>query len=156
MAIAITLRQYLEDHDVPYDVMVHKRTSTSWQTAHACQLSANCVAKAVALSREGGFVIAVIPANCRVEIDRIRRLVPGPVEMASEDEIEALFPDCEAGALPPIASAYGLDVVVDESLDALPDVYLEGGDHHSLIHMRGRDFRNLLQDAPRASIATQA
>ena len=153
MAIALTLKQYLDDRDIEYDVMVHERTSTSWQSAKACHVPADCLAKAVVLSREGGFLIAVVPADCKVRLDAIRSFVPGAIAMASEDEIGELFPDCEAGALPPLASAYGMDVVVDGSFNDRPDIYFEGGDHQSLVHVRGREFRDLLSDAPHARIA---
>ncbi len=153
MAIALTLQQYLDDYDVDYDVMVHERTSSSSQTAEVCHVPADCLAKAVALSREGGFLIAVVPATSKVQLDAIRSFVAGPISMASEAEIGGLFPDCEVGALPPLASAYGLDVVVDVSFDDRSDIYFEGGDHRSLIHIRGREFRDLLPDAPHACIA---
>ncbi len=74
-----------------------------------------------------------------------------PVALASEDEIAELFPDCDAGAVPPIAEAYAVDAFVDESLDKQPDVYLEGGDHRSLIHISGEEFRCAHEGrAPRA------
>ena len=59
MAIALTLQQYLDDQFIDYDVMVHERTSTSSQSATASHVSADCVAKGVVLSREGGFLIAI-------------------------------------------------------------------------------------------------
>ena len=34
--------------------------------------------------------------------------------------------DCEPGAVPPLGAAYGLDVVVDDSLTDHSDVYFEG------------------------------
>ncbi len=153
MAIALTLKQYLDDHDIDYDVMVHDRTSTSWQSAKACQVPADSLAKAVVLSREGGFLIAVVPADCKVQLDAVSALLPGGVAMASEDEIGELFPDCEPGAMPALASAYGMDVVVDRSLDDRSDIYFEGGDHQALVHVRGSQFRDLTGDSPHAQIA---
>jgi Ala-tRNA(Pro) deacylase len=46
-----------------------------------------------------------------------------------------------------------LEAIVDDSLDRQGDVYLEGGDHRSLIHIRGAQFRDLMKDMPRGSIA---
>lgn len=152
MAIALTLKQYLDDHDVDYDVMVHERTNTAWQSAKACAVPADCLAKAVVLSREGGFLIAVLPADRKVRLDAVKSLMPGRVTMATEDEIGELFPDCEFGAMPPLASAYGLDVVVDNSLDDVSDIYFEGGDHRALVHVRGAEFRDLLRDVPHVAI----
>jgi Ala-tRNA(Pro) deacylase len=55
-----------------------------------------------------------------------------------------VFRDCASGAVPPIGPAYGLETVVEERLLAEPDVYFEGGDHESLVHVRGEAFRELV------------
>ena len=49
--------------------------------------------------------------------------------MANEEQIETLFIDCEPGAVPALGAAYGLKVIVDDSLAKEPEVFLEGGDH---------------------------
>jgi len=73
--------------------------------------------------------------------------------MANEDQVEALFRDCEPGAVPALGAAYGLKVIVDESLAKEPEVYLEGGDHASLVHLSGVTFVKLLADARHAYFA---
>jgi Ala-tRNA(Pro) deacylase len=153
MGIALTLQEYLDDRHVAYDVMLHRRTHCSYDTARASHVPGDRVAKAVVLTREGGFVVAVVPASARVRVDVIERMLHCPVELASEEEIVELFPDCETGAVPPIPEAYAVDAFMDESFDTQPDVYLEGGDHRSLIHISGTEFRSLMKDARRASIA---
>ena len=42
---------------------------------------------------------------------------------------------------------------IDESFDGQPDIYLEGGDHRSLVHMSGESFRSIMKDVRRGSIA---
>ncbi|HYZ32617.1 MAG TPA: YbaK/EbsC family protein, partial [Crenalkalicoccus sp.] len=65
-------------------------------------------------------------------------------------EIARLFDDCELGAVPPIGAAYGVPVLVDESLDGAAELYFEGGDHRTLVHVGGAAFRALTKDARRA------
>jgi Ala-tRNA(Pro) deacylase len=103
------------------------------------------LAKAVVLTREGGFVVAVVPANAQVRLDTIERMLHCPVSIASEEEIGELFPDCDKGAVPPLPEAYAVEAFIDDSLEQQPDVYLEGGDHRSLIHMSGEQFRSLMR-----------
>jgi Ala-tRNA(Pro) deacylase len=154
MGIALTLQQYLDDKHIDYDVLVHKRTHCSQDTARASHVPGERLAKAVVLTREGGFVVAVVPACSQVRLEAIERMVHCPVSMASEDEIVELFPDCDTGAIPPIAEAYAVEAFIDSSLDQQPDVYLEGGDHRSLIHLSGDQFRSLMQGVRHAPIAT--
>ncbi|HEY7669276.1 MAG TPA: YbaK/EbsC family protein [Hyphomicrobium sp.] len=153
MGIALTLQQYLDDKHIDYDVLMHKRTHSSEGTARASHVPGERLAKGVVLTREGGFVVAVVPACSKVRMDVIERMLRCPVGLASEDEIAELFPDCDTGAVPPIAEAYAVDAFVDESLDTQPDVYLEGGDHRSLIHISGDEFRALMKDVRHAPIA---
>ncbi|WP_072375217.1 YbaK/EbsC family protein [Hyphomicrobium sp. NDB2Meth4] len=156
MGIALTLQEYLDDKHVPYDVMRHKRTHCSFDTARASHVPGDRLAKGVVLTREGGFVVAVVPATARVRLDVIEKMLRCPVDLATEDEIGELFPDCDVGAVPALADAYAVDAFIDESFDKQPDIYLEGGDHRSLVHMTGEAFRNIMRDARRARIADLA
>lgn len=153
MGIALTLQEYLDDNHVPYDVLRHKRTNCSFDTVRASHVPGDKLAKAVVLTREGGFVVAVVPASARVRVDVIEKMLRCQVELASEDEITELFPDCDLGAVPPLAEAYAVDAFLDESFDKQPDIYLEGGDHRSLVHLSGEAFRSLMKHVRRARIA---
>jgi Ala-tRNA(Pro) deacylase len=156
MGIALTLQQYLDDKHIDYDVLTHKRTHSSQGTVRASHVPGERLAKAVVLTREGGFVVAVVPACSQVHLDAIERMLHCHVSMASEDEIAEIFPDCDTGAVPPIAEAYAVDAFIDDSLDQQPDVYLEGGDHRSLIHISGDEFRSLMKDVRHAPIAAHS
>jgi len=153
MGIALTLQEYLDDNHVPYDVMRHKRTHCAFDTVRAAHVPGDRLAKAVVLTREGGFVVAVVPATGRVSLSAIERLLRCHVDLATEDEICELFPDCDIGAVPPLSEAYAVDTFIDQSFDKQPEIYLEGGDHRSLVHMTGEAFRILMKSARRAPIA---
>ena len=140
MSISPILHAYLKDKNIEYDVLSHEHTGSSSETAQASHIPGDSLAKGVVLSREGGFTLAVVPASCHVKLDAVGVLIPGPIRLATEDEIESIFPDCEVGAVPPIGAAYGIDVVIDESLEATDDIYFEAGDHESLIHLSSAQF----------------
>ena len=55
------------------------------------------------------------------------------IAFASEAEIGAIFSDCAPGAIPPVGAAYGLDTIIDDSIDDLQDVYLEGVERKELV-----------------------
>ena len=81
----------------------------------------------------------------------------GPdVGLADENEIVQLFGDCAPGAVPPIGNCYGLDVIVDESIEAQPEVYMEAGDHETLLHMKHADFARLTAAAQHARFSISA
>src|SRR5262245_26121674 len=99
MAIALTLQQYLSDHGIDYELMTHDRTKSASQTAQASHVPADRLAKGVVLTREGGYVMAVLPASRKVRLDVIEEMLHCSVGLATEDEVTSLFPDCSRFAL---------------------------------------------------------
>ena len=73
------------------------------------------------------------------------------LELVPEAELASIFTDCEVGAIPPIGQAYAIDMIVDNKLLDCEDLYLEAGDHRSLVHLRSDEFKRLIQNAPHAS-----
>lgn len=156
MAIALTLKQYLDENHIPYEIEEHKHTSTSLATAHACAIEPDDIAKGVLARCKDGYVLAIVPASRRLELSRLGGWIGQPVGLATEDDIAAAFPDCESGCLPPVAAAYGLSAIVDTRLNGRRDVYFEGGDHRSLVHISGLEFDRLCNDVPRVQISKPA
>jgi len=150
MGIAITLAQYLVERGVPYDVIEHPHTETASQSAAASRVPPDRIAKAVVLKGGDGFMLAVLPASRHIQFGELRKELGRDVDIAKEEQIETLFVDCESGAVPALGGAYGLKVIVDDSLANQPEMYLEGGDHASLVHISGAAFRELLADAQHA------
>jgi Ala-tRNA(Pro) deacylase len=153
MTIAASVSDYLSHEGIRYDLLTHSNTQDSAHTAQTAHIPGDQLAKCVVLEDENGYLMAVLPASHRLDLRAVRDELNRPVELASEHELVALFSDCEPGAIPPLAPAYGIEAVVDQSLGDLPDVYFEGGDHVSLVHVSGRDFLKLMSDAPHRYIS---
>jgi Ala-tRNA(Pro) deacylase len=147
MSIAPTLARYLDQH-ANYDMMMHAPTPTSARTAEACHISGDRLAKGVVLHCGGEYLLAVIPASHHIDMPDLTKQLGVAVDFASENEIGKLFPDCVLGAVPPIGDCYGIETIVDDSIDGQPEVYIEGGDHETLIHMDHAQFADLTAHAP--------
>lgn len=147
MGMAITMREYLESSGVPYETVAHPRETTASRIAQQSHVAGDLLAKAVLLTGESGYMLAVLPSTCRASLADLSRMLDERVGLATEQEIDLNFRDCDHGAVPPVGQPYGLPVCVDEALDAVSDVYFEAGDHETLVHMRGEDFRRLMADA---------
>ena len=143
MGIAISLKDYLEATDVAFDCVTHKRTTRAMESAVVSRIAAERLAKAVVLRHRDGYVMTVLPASRTVNIDDVGGWLKQPVALATEEEIAPLFPDCELGAIPPLGAAYGMHTLVDQELDEQDEIYFEAGDHKTLVHLTGRQFRKL-------------
>lgn len=147
MSIAPTLQRYLAAEDIQYDVIPHDPTLSSMRTAEVCLISGDCLAKGIVLRRNSGYVLAVLPASHHIRLSDLRSQLGDSVEMAKEAEIDRLFSDCVHGAVPPIGQCYGLPLVVDDSIEAQPEIYMEAGDHETLLHMDRAQFVHLTANA---------
>ena len=156
MAIPATLFKYLRQNGVSYDVITHHKTNCSRMNALAAQVPEDSVAKAVVIKRRKGFVLAVVPASREVALRGLGALLAQPVCLATEQEIEGLFTDCVVGAVPPLGQAYGIRTVVDRQLLDREDIYFEGGDHRTVVHLKGGAFRRLMDKVPHRNISRQA
>ena len=154
MGIAMTLQQYLDDLHVAYDVTTHKKTGCSSMTAQASHVPDDNLAKGVVLKWGSTYILAVLPASRHVELDKVKEIVDGPVSLASEQEASEQFPDCEDGAIPVLGVAYKLPCVVDERLEHRDDIYFEGGDHRTLVHLSGEQFDRLMYEVPHGQFST--
>lgn len=153
MGIALTMQEYLEDNHVAYDVARHGKTGSSAMTAHASHVPGGALAKGVVLRWNGSYLLAVVPASSHVNLDSVRKLVGENVELATEEEASMLFPDCETGAVPIFGAPYRIACLVDDKLERRGDIYFEGGDHRTLVHVSGDGFERLMYGIPHGSIS---
>ncbi len=143
MAIAATIRRYLEEHGVKYDVIVHEHTASSMRTAEAAHVPGDKLAKTVVLKDDKGYLMAVLPATHHLDIERLSALAGRELSFVAEEELGHLFADCEPGAVPAAGAPYHMQVALDKALTEESDIYFEAGDHREVIHVSGAQFRAL-------------
>jgi Ala-tRNA(Pro) deacylase len=153
MAIAITLKSYLDSHDVEYDTVEHPHTESAVDSAKSAHVPAHQMAKAVVLEDNQGYIVSVLPSNNRLNLGWVNEELQRELKLATEPELKELFKDCETGAVPALSTAYGLEVIWDDQLKYASDIYIEAGDHEHLIHLKGRDFKQLMDKLPHSVIS---
>ncbi|MGO8955085.1 MAG: aminoacyl-tRNA deacylase [Rhodomicrobium sp.] len=153
MGIALSLQQYLEGRGMSYTVITHERTVRSSATAKTSSIDGNNLAKGVLVKCKDRFLLAIVPASRHVRLEALGSWLQQPVGLATEAEAARIFLDCDRGSIPPVAAAYGLSAVMDDSLEGFGDVYFEGGDHTTLVHLNGGDFHRLMAEVPHAHIS---
>jgi Ala-tRNA(Pro) deacylase len=149
MTIAATQQRYLVRRNAQYDLMLHRHSGSSHETAEVAHIPESRIAKAVVVKDATGYALVVIPASNMLRLNCLRRDLHRDFQLVSETELARLFADCELGAVPPLGPAYGIETLLDEALTSLPDVYLEAGDHEQLVHLSGDEFLSLLGGARR-------
>lgn len=155
MTIPITIHEYLNRAGVPYDIIMHQRTGCALANADAAHVPSKKIAKGVLLKSPDGYLLATIPASHLVKLEEVGSYLHHPVCLATETEIIDLFEDCSPGAIPALGDAYNIRNIVDNRLEGLGDIFFEGGDHYSLVHIQGKDFDALTDDDLHADISVR-
>lgn len=152
MGMASTLETYMLRAGIEYDLVHHMPSATICEAAQKAHVHKKCVAKAVVLKDKTGFMLAVIPSEERLSLDKIEALTSRHLSLSSETEFSPMFDDCKLGAVPPVGNAYGMNVLMDQALEENTDIYFEAGDHENLVHVTDWDFEILMRGALTAEI----
>ena len=145
MAIAAKLKSYLDDEQVQYHVLAHHERFTSAEIAQALHVPGRMLAKVVVVKADDRTLMVALDANTRVDLTALGEAIGAvSVELASEEEMERQFPDCEVGAMPPFGNLYDLPVVVDTALAQDEEIVFEAGNHHEAIKLAYADFDRLV------------
>jgi Ala-tRNA(Pro) deacylase len=134
------IKNYLDDHAVPFRSSEHPYDVTAQRTAQAAHVSGTRFGKTIVIKQDGQYFLVVVPATESVDLAALRDLLGPGVALASELEMAALFPACEAGAMPPLGGLYGLPVIADACLQRQPTITVNGGTHTDVIELRWDDF----------------
>jgi Ala-tRNA(Pro) deacylase len=135
------LDEFLTARDIPFERMLHPPAATANRVAECLHIPGDEVAKSVLLRSTRGYLLAVLPATFKVDLDRMRReLGEDQMEMACEQEVEQIFTDCERGAASPFGSMYRIRTVVDEHLAADEKIVFDAQSHEEAIRMAFRDY----------------
>jgi Ala-tRNA(Pro) deacylase len=137
----MSIDEYLKQSHIPFETLLHAPAPSATRLAQSLHMPGRRVAKSVLVRGDDRYYLAVLPATHRIDPNRLAAvLVAGELRLATEEEIELLFVDCERGALPPFGSLYGLLTVADESLVGDVEFVFEGNVRHQGVRMRFRDY----------------
>ena len=146
MADTSTIHEFLREAHVPYAVVPHPPAFTAEMEAAATHIPGRAWAKVVVCFVDNEAVEAVVPAPMAVNLAQLLELAGGTdVRVAEEDELRALFPGCDAGAMPPLGPLYAQTVFVDVSLAAEPEIVFSAGTHVDAIAIRWCDFARIVR-----------
>lgn len=146
MAIPRSIEQFFTDQHVAYSLIPHRAAYTAQEEAAMAHVPGRQWAKTVACVADDRPVLAVVPAPARVDLDRLRELAGArDAHLASERELERLYPDCEVGAMPPLGPLYGQPVFVDRALAAADEIVFDAGSHSNAVRMKYEDFARVVR-----------
>jgi Ala-tRNA(Pro) deacylase len=145
MGIPTRLIEFLNQGKVRYELLHHPEAFTAQELAAIEHVKGKQHAKVVMVKAGNREVMAVLPADHRIDLDEFKQLTGATTALATEAEFKALFPDCAVGSMPPFGSLYGLETYVEKSLTDNEWIVFEAGTHSDAVKMRYPDYARLAQ-----------
>ncbi|MHC5061600.1 MAG: aminoacyl-tRNA deacylase [Planctomycetota bacterium] len=137
--------EFLDENSARYEVTRHQPTYSAQQMAAAEHVPGMEVAKPVVVRADDKYYMCVLPACRKVDMDALKEDIgAGQVELAGEDEMSKLFADCQLGAEPPFGNLYGLETLMDQSLEKDDQIVFQAGTHEQAIKMATDDYKELV------------
>lgn len=140
MGIPPKLIEFLNQNKVRYELLHHPEAFTAQELAAIEHVKGKQHAKVVMVKSDGAQMMAVLPADHRVDLEKFQQLTGKATALATEADFKALFPDCAVGSMPPFGSLYGVETYVDQSLTDNDVIVFEAGTHSDAMKMRYGDF----------------
>ena len=138
--------QYLDSQKVKYVLIKHSPAFTAQEIAASAHIPGKELAKTVMVKLDGDMAMAVLPASYRVDFKGLKKLTGAKkVELASENEFQRLFPQCEIGAMPPFGNLYEMKVFVANPLPEDDEIAFNAGSHAELMKLHYADFAKLVE-----------
>ena len=140
------LEKLFTEKGVKFEAICHHRASTARQAAVAEHVPVHYQAKGVVVSADGKNVLAVVPADTWVDVEKLKVVIGAKrVELEFENEFQDLFPGCEPGAMPPFGSLFGMPLFADASLADNEGICFNAGTHKDSMSMQWTDYAKLAQ-----------
>ena len=143
MGIPTRLIDFLNQSKVRYDILHHPEAFTAQELAAIEHVKGRSHAKVVMVKANGEKFMAVLPADHRVDLEKLDRVTGKRTALATEAEFKELFPDCAVGTMPPFGHLYGVATYVDATLTESDQIAFEAGTHSDAIKMSYADYARL-------------
>jgi Ala-tRNA(Pro) deacylase len=138
--------RFLNEHGVSFDKHHHTVAYTSQELANVEHVSGYMVAKPVAVKSTSGFVMCVLAAPKRLDLQRVADLLgEADARLATEAEMAEIFKGCELGAEPPVGALFGMKTIMDTQLHEAAFLVMQSGTHTDAVRVSRADWERLCQ-----------
>jgi len=137
--------EFLNEHGTKYEVTEHHAAFTAQQIAAEEHVPGITVAKPVVVKADERYYMCVLPACYKIDLDALKAALGAErVDLAEENEMAKLFPDCALGAEPPFGNLYEIPTIMDKSLEMDEEILFQAGTHEKAVRMSMADYKSLV------------
>ena len=155
MAMPIPMSEFLSSSHVDYHILKHKPTPGWLETAQSASIPLSDLARSLLLeskTRPGQLLMAVIPASYGLDLEKLAEFTGEAYQLVEPGQLTAIFQDCQPEEIPGLGQPYDLEMILDQRLLRVEQIYLQDGDNTELIKLQRHQFIRLMADVPHADL----
>lgn len=135
------IENLLNQHTIHYQLKVHLPAHTSEESAFHRGEPLKIGAKALVMKTDIGFMMAVLPADRKIDSSRLKQVLnTNNLRFASPEELLELT-GLMSGAIPPFGSLFNILMIVDKALLEEEYMAFNAGSLEKSIKMKTEDYR---------------
>ena len=140
------IKELLDKNNIQYRLLEHEPVYTSEQAAKVRGSKLQEGVKALVLkSDEGIFILALIAANKKVDLEKLANIFNSKrLQLAKSEEVLQQT-GCEIGSVPPFGNILGLKTYMDKSVLENDVVEFNAGLHTTSIRMKAKDLASVIE-----------
>lgn len=136
---------FLDEQNVPYELVAHEPVYTSEQAAAVRGFSMDQGAKSLLLKVKNSFVLCILPGSKRLDMKKVRSVVgAGDIRFAKPEEVVQIM-GCEIGACYPFGNLIDVPMYVDPTLANNDIISFNPGLHDKSIKMAWKSYAQAVQ-----------
>lgn len=140
MAIPKQVTNFLDKYGINHEILEHKTVYTAYDAAQTLGEKISDITKTLALKVDKKYVLVVLPADRRLDIEKIKKsLNAKKIEIIKEIDIAKVF-KIKSGKLLPFGTFHKVPVYVDKVLLKSKAIIISSGSHTESLKLKTKEL----------------
>lgn len=142
---------YLDKNKYKYEIIKHRVTYTSWDTAQTEKVKPQEVAKTLIMKTDREWIIAVLPSNRNLDKKSLLKVINSKmskeegkkfkkIDFADEKWLKKNIKIGKLGAIPPFCELLKKSIYFDKLLMKNKKIYLNSGEYNASIRIDSNQY----------------
>lgn len=138
------IKKRLKKENVDFEILNHKPVYTSKEAADIRDVKLKTGVKAMVFKTKEEFIMALIPADKRVNVNKLKKVNSSEIKLASPNEVLKRT-NCKVGSVPPFGFKKRLKTFMDKDILENKEVNFNIGLHTKSVKMKSGDLGNIIK-----------
>lgn len=145
MSIPAKTKKYLDKKLAKYEALSHRTVYTAYDAAQTLKRELREIAKGLLIATDKAYVIAVIPANMRLDLGKLKKALQVKKVSIPNEKLMVKVIKVKPGSMTAFGGLHRVEVIVDKSLLKTKEIILSAGTLTDSVRMRAKDFIEMEQ-----------